>query len=125
MIFGGKWQAVPSCLVSATIAFQMIRNGCQTYLVHVVDSAMATKEIKDIPVVCNFLDMFLEDLSGLPPDRETEFTIEVIPGVAPISVPLYRMVPIELHELKKQLQELLDKGHIRSSVAPQEHRRYS
>ena len=81
----------------------MIRNGCQAYLDHVVDSAMSTKEIKGIPVVCEFPDVFSEDLPGLPPDRETEFTIEVIPGVAPISVPSYRMAPLELHELKKQL----------------------
>ena len=79
----------------------MIGNECQAYLAHVIDSAMSTKEIKDIPVVCEFPDVFPEDLPGLPPDRETEFTIKVIPRVAPISVPPYRMAPIELHELKK------------------------
>ena len=62
--------------------------------------------------------MFPEELLGLPPDRETEFTIEVTPGVAPVSIPPYRMAPIELQELKKQLQELLDKGFIRPSVSP-------
>ena len=54
----------------------------------------------------------------MPPDRETEFEIEVIPGVVPISIPSYRMAPRELQELKKQLQELLDKGYIRPSVSP-------
>ena len=62
--------------------------------------------------------MFPEELPGLPPDRETEFTIEVTPGVALVSIPPYRMAPLELQELKKQLQELLDKGFVRPSVSP-------
>ena len=118
VVFCGDRQAIPSCLVSAISAFQMIKDGCQAYLAHVIDSNMSTKKIKDIPVVREFLDVFPKDLRGLPPDRETEFTIEVIPGVAPISVSPYCMVPLELHELKKQLQELLDKGYIRLSVSP-------
>jgi len=65
-----------------------------------------------------FLDVFPEDLPGLPPDRNLEFAIEVIPGAAPISKTSYRMAPGELAELKKQLQEYLDKGFIRSSVSP-------
>ena len=68
--------------------------------------------------MCEFPDVFPEDLPGLPPDRETEFTIEVAPGVAPTSIPPYRMTPPELQELKKQLQELLEKGYIRPSVSP-------
>ena len=76
------------------------------------------KDINDIPVVCEFPHVFPEELPGLPPDRETEFTIEVTPSVAPISIPPYRMAPLELQELKKQLQELLDKGFIRPSVSP-------
>ena len=63
-------------------------------------------------MVSEFPDVFPEELPGLPPDRETEFTIEVMLGVAPISIPPYRMAPLELQELKKQLQELLDKGYI-------------
>jgi len=55
---------------------------------------------------------------GLPPDREIEFTIELVPGTAPISKAPYRMAQAELAELKKQLQELLDKGLIQPSVSP-------
>ena len=84
----------------------------------VVDSDKAELQINDILIVCEFPNVFPEDLPGLPPDRETEFEIEVVPGVAPISIPLYRMAPLELQELKKQLQELLDKGYIRPSVSP-------
>jgi hypothetical protein len=62
--------------------------------------ATSVKEICDIPVVCEFSDMFLDDLPGLPPDREVEFIIELKPGTAPISRRAYRMPPNELAELK-------------------------
>ena len=66
--------------------------------------------LEHIPVVCEFPDVFPEELPGLPPDREVEFAIELIPGTAPISRRPYRMPPNELAELKNQLKELLDKG---------------
>ncbi|WVZ63548.1 hypothetical protein U9M48_013172 [Paspalum notatum var. saurae] len=72
-------------------------------------------EMKKIPVVCKFPDVFLEELPGLPPERDVEFRIELIPGTAPISKRPYRMAPDELKELKTQLQEQLDKGFIRAS----------
>jgi hypothetical protein len=75
-------------------------------------------EIQDIPVVCEFSDVFPEDLPGLPPERDVEFVIELKPGTAPISRRSYRMPPNELAELKIQLQDLLEKGFIRSSSSP-------
>ena len=72
----------------------------------------------EIPIVCEFSDVFLEDLLGLPPDRDIEFKIDLIPGTAPISRMSYRMPPNELAELKKQLQELLEKGLIWPSSSP-------
>ncbi len=69
-------------------------------------------EIQDIPVVCEFLDVFPEDLPGLPLERDVEFVIELKPGTAPISRRSYRMPPNELAELKTQLQDLLEKGFI-------------
>ncbi|RVW29531.1 Transposon Ty3-G Gag-Pol polyprotein [Vitis vinifera] len=63
-------------------------------------------------------DVFPEDLPGLPPEREVEFTIDLVPGTGPMSKAPYRMAPVELKELKVQLQELLDKGFIRPSVSP-------
>uniref|UniRef100_A0A2N9I7U4 RNA-directed DNA polymerase n=1 Tax=Fagus sylvatica TaxID=28930 RepID=A0A2N9I7U4_FAGSY len=74
--------------------------------------------IEDIPVVREFPDVFPEDLPGLPPDREVEFSIDLVPGTAPISKAPYRMAPAELKELKGQLEELLDKGFIRPSASP-------
>jgi hypothetical protein len=75
-------------------------------------------EIQDIPVVCEFPDVFSEDLPGLPPERDVEFMIELKPGTAPISRRSYRMPPIELAELKTRLQDLLEKGFIRPSSSP-------
>ena len=61
---------------------------------------------------------FPDDITGLPPEREVEFTIDLIPGTEPISIPTYRMDPAELRELKAQLEELLRKGFIRPSISP-------
>ena len=62
--------------------------------------------------------MFSEELPGLPPHREIEFAIDVVSGATPASITPYRKAPIELKELKLQLQELLEKGFIRPSVSP-------
>jgi hypothetical protein len=74
--------------------------------------------IADVLVVCEFSDVFLDDLLGLPPDRDVEFKIELILGTTSISRRPYRMPPNELAELKIQLQELLKKGFIRPSASP-------
>jgi hypothetical protein len=77
-----------------------------------------TQNLADIPVACEFPDVFPEDLPGMPPDRDVEFVIELQPGTAPISRRSYKMTPKELAELKVQLNELLDKGCIRPSSSP-------
>ena len=69
-------------------------------------------------MVCKFSNIFLEELPGLPPDREIEFCIDVVPGTDPISMPPYRMAPAELKKLNEQLKELLDQGFIRPSTSP-------
>jgi hypothetical protein len=74
--------------------------------------------VEKIPVVCDYPDVCPDELPGMPPDRDIEFAIELQPGTAPISKRPYRMPPAELAELKKQLQELLDKGFIRPSTSP-------
>jgi hypothetical protein len=77
---------------------------------------MIESPVEKIPVVCDYLDVFPDELPGMPPDRDIEFAIELQLGTAPISKRPYRMPPAELAELKKQLQELLDKGFIRPST---------
>jgi len=69
-------------------------------------------------VVQEFSDVFPDDLTELPPRRDVDFAIELVPGTVPISMAPYRFAPAELKELKIQLQELLDKGFIRPSTSP-------
>ena len=73
----------------------------------------------DLPrVACEYVDVFLDELPGLPPHRVVDFGIELHPGTSPISMTPHRMAPVELQELRVQLQELLDKGFIRPSTSP-------
>jgi hypothetical protein len=72
----------------------------------------------DIPVVKKFPNMFLEELSGLPPEREVEVSINTFPEVPPIAQSSYQLVLAELNKLKTQLHELLDKGFIQPSNSP-------
>jgi hypothetical protein len=72
----------------------------------------------DIRTVSEFLDVFPEELPGMPPDREIEFVIELVPATAPIFKRPYGMAANQLAKLKEQLQELLDKGYIHPSVSP-------
>ena len=69
-------------------------------------------------VVCKYKDVFPDELLGLPPRRDVDFIIELHPGTSPISMAPHRMPPVELQELKVQLQELLDKGFIKPSTSP-------
>ncbi|XP_012442015.1 uncharacterized protein LOC105767030 [Gossypium raimondii] len=87
-----------------------MRKGCEAYLVYVLNTEMTESKLESVPVVCEFPDVFLEELPGLPPIKEVEFAIDLLPGTAPISIAPYRIAPTELKELKAQLQELTDKG---------------
>ena len=75
-------------------------------------------QIETPVVVREFLDVFPEDLPRLSPDREVEFTIDVLSGTTPLSKAPYRMAPIELAEVKKQIQDLLNKSFIRPNTSP-------
>ena len=73
----------------------------------------------DLPrVVCEYVDVFPDELLGLPPQRVVDFGIELHPGTSPISMTPHRMAPVELQELRVQLQELMDKGFITPSTSP-------
>jgi hypothetical protein len=90
------------------------KSGAQLYTLN----AQVKPELEAIPVVCEFPDIFPKELSGMPPDRDMEFVIELLPGTAPISKRRYRMPPDELAKLKKQLKDLLDKQYIDPSSSP-------
>jgi hypothetical protein len=81
-------------------------------------NSLKEAKLEDIPVVNEFMDVFPQELPGMPPDREIEFTIDLKPGTAPISQAPYKMGPKELKELKKQLDELESKGFIQESISP-------
>ena len=105
-------------MISAISARCLLQKGCKGYLAHVVDTRSSEARLEDVPVVRDFLDVFPDDLPGLPPEREIDFPIDLVPGTTPISLPPYRMASVELKELKAQLQELVDGGFIRPSISP-------
>jgi hypothetical protein len=77
-----------------------------------------TNPIEAIRIVSEFPNVFPEELHGMPSERKVEFAVELIPGTAPISKRAYRVFGLELVELKRQIDELLEKGYIRPSTSP-------
>nr|GFA35110.1 putative reverse transcriptase domain-containing protein [Tanacetum cinerariifolium] len=106
-----------SCLkiISCIKARKYIENGCELFLAQVTGTVSKEKQVEDVPVICDFLEVFPEDLPGLPPPRQVEFRIDLVPGATPVAHALYRLAPSELKELYEQLKELSEKGFIRSS----------
>ncbi|GKG25219.1 hypothetical protein Tco_0395847, partial [Tanacetum coccineum] len=84
----------------------------ETLIIRVMEKKADEKRLEDIPVVKEFPDVFLEDLPGIPPVRQVEFQIDLIPGAAPIARTPYRLAPSEMQELSNQLQELTDRGFV-------------
>ncbi|GAA0170210.1 hypothetical protein LIER_24520 [Lithospermum erythrorhizon] len=93
-------KVLPSSFVSALETRRLMQKGCVGFLGYVIDLNREEVRLEDVRVVREFEDVFPEDLPGLPPEREIEFAIEVIPGTAPISHPPYRLAPAELQELR-------------------------
>ncbi|GKF24089.1 hypothetical protein Tco_0076411 [Tanacetum coccineum] len=84
----------------------------------VTEQESKEKRLEAVPVIRDFLEVFLEELPGLPPPRQVEFHIDLIPGAAPVARVPYCLAPYEMKELSKQLQELSEKGFIRPSSSP-------
>ncbi|GJZ25377.1 putative reverse transcriptase domain-containing protein, partial [Tanacetum coccineum] len=89
----------------------------ETLIIRVMEKKSDEKRLEDIPVVREFPEVFPEDLPGLPPVRQVEFQIDLIPGAAPVARAPYRLAPSEMQELSNQLQELADRGGIFSLEA--------
>nr|GEW89146.1 putative reverse transcriptase domain, aspartic peptidase domain protein [Tanacetum cinerariifolium] len=83
-------------LISAMKARTLISHGCQGFLASVMDTSLESPNIENLFVVCEFADVFPDELPRLPPARGIEFGIELIPGAEPISKAPYRMAPVEL-----------------------------
>nr|GFD06675.1 putative reverse transcriptase domain-containing protein [Tanacetum cinerariifolium] len=92
-----------------------VDRGSYLFVAQVIEKEPAERRLEDVPVICKFPDVFPEDLPGLPPPRQVELEIKLVPGAAPVARAPYRLAPSEMKELAKQLQELSDKGFIRPS----------
>ncbi|XP_073225678.1 uncharacterized protein [Cicer arietinum] len=116
--FQGERCWVPHNQISALAASKLMRRDCQAYLALVRDTQVDEEKLEKVPIACEFPYVFPKELPGLPPDREIEFSIDLVPNTHPISIPPYRMASTELKELMEQLQDLIDKGFIRPSSSP-------
>ncbi|XP_052187885.1 uncharacterized protein LOC127798391 [Diospyros lotus] len=116
--FQGQKRASDRKRISALKAEKLLCQGARGYLSCVQEKGKEPLKIEEVRIIREFGDVFLNELPGLPPQREIEFAIEIVPGAGPVSIPFYKMAPAELRELKTQLQELLDKGFIKSSMSP-------
>ncbi|XP_072980902.1 uncharacterized protein [Typha angustifolia] len=114
----GNKSSNPMEIISACEAYRLLKKGCTGVLASLSGDIDKQIKLEDVRVVREFPDVFPDDLPGLPPDREVTFSIDLAPDTSPISKAPYRMAPIELKELKVQLEELLLKGFIRPSVSP-------
>nr|GEZ41909.1 hypothetical protein [Tanacetum cinerariifolium] len=99
-----------SCLkiISCIKARKYIKNGCELFLAQVTGTVSKEKRVEDVPIIHDFPEVFLEDLPGLPPPRQVEFHIDLIPGATPVARATYCLAPSELKELSEQLKELID-----------------
>nr|GFB99031.1 putative reverse transcriptase domain-containing protein [Tanacetum cinerariifolium] len=99
-------------------ARKYIKNGCELFLAQVTRTVSKEKRVEDVPVIRDFPEVFPKDLPGLPPPRQVEFRIDLIPGATPMARVPYRLAPSKLKELSEQLKELSEKGFIRPSSSP-------
>ena len=99
--FRGDKISIPQNLIFEITTRKMLRRGCHGYLAMVRDIKAGKEIVENVPVVCEFPDAFPQELSRLPQEREIEFFIDVVPGIDSISMPPYRMAPVELKELNE------------------------
>ncbi|GJW72988.1 putative reverse transcriptase domain-containing protein [Tanacetum coccineum] len=118
LIIRGDQSKTRLSLISCIKTERYISRGYQVFVAQVMEKKSDEKRLEDIPVVREFLEVFPEDLPGLPPVRQVEFQINLMPGAAPIARAPYRLAPSEMQELSNQLQELADRGFIRPSTSP-------
>ncbi|GKC31918.1 putative reverse transcriptase domain-containing protein [Tanacetum coccineum] len=109
-------------IISCTKTHKYLLKGHHVFLAHVTtketEDKSGEKRLEDVPIVRDFPKVFPEELPGLPPTRQVEFQIDLMPGAAPVARAPYRLAPSEMKELSEQLQELSDKGFIRPSSSP-------
>nr|GEX60109.1 hypothetical protein [Tanacetum cinerariifolium] len=109
-------------LMPVPLAQKYLSMGCDVFLVHITTKEAKDKSegkrLKDVPIVKDFLEVFPEELSGIPPTQQVKFQIDLLPGAAPVARAPYRLALFEMKELAEQFQELSDKGFIRPNSSP-------
>ncbi|XP_071699425.1 uncharacterized protein [Rutidosis leptorrhynchoides] len=95
-------------LISMMKVKKSLAKGCDSFLAYVIDAKKEKKSVSDIPIVSEFPEVFRDELPGLPPVREVEYKIELLPGSTPVVKALYRLAPSEIRDMMSQIQELLD-----------------
>ncbi|GJV08093.1 putative reverse transcriptase domain-containing protein [Tanacetum coccineum] len=118
LIIRGDRSKTRLSLISCIKTERYISRGYQVFVAQVMEKKSDEKRLEDIPVVREFLEVFPENLPGLPPVRQVEFQIDLMPGAAPVARAPYRLAPSEMQELSDQLQELADRGFIQPSTSP-------
>ncbi|XP_071694389.1 uncharacterized protein [Rutidosis leptorrhynchoides] len=105
-------------LLSMIKAQKSLAKGYDSFLAYVIDVKKEKKVVSDIPVVSEYPEVFPDEFPGLPPIREVEYKIELVPGATPVTKAPYRLAPSEIREMMSQIQKLLDRGFIRPSSSP-------
>ncbi|GJU07644.1 putative reverse transcriptase domain-containing protein [Tanacetum coccineum] len=120
VIIGMDWLAKNHAVIVCDEKIIRIPYGNEILIITVKENKDKSneKQLEDVPTVRDFPEVFPEDLPGLPPTRQVEFQIDLVPGAAPVARAPYRLAPSEMEELSTQLQELSDKGFIRPSSSP-------
>ncbi|XP_021971379.1 uncharacterized protein LOC110866541 [Helianthus annuus] len=104
LLVHGEKNEMPLRIISCMKTRKCLRKGCIAFLAHIIDKKAKELKIEEIPVVKEFPEVFPEDLPGIPPQRQVEFRIDLIPGAAPVAKSPYRLAPSEMQELSTQLQ---------------------
>nr|GEW04256.1 hypothetical protein [Tanacetum cinerariifolium] len=121
VIIGIDWLSRYQAVIVCADKIVRISWGRETLIFHgdgKAEGKSEKKRLENIPIVRDFLEVFLEDLPGLPSTRQVVFQIDLIPGTTPVAWAPYRLAPSEMKELSKQLKELSDKGFIRPCSSP-------
>ena len=118
VVLYGLRKILPNSIMTVMKANKMLQKSYQGYIAYAIEVRDSSSRLEDIPVVREFPDVFPEDLPGIPQDREIDFQIKLTLGIEPISKAPYRMAPLELKELKVQMEELVSKGFVRPSTSP-------
>ncbi|GJS23287.1 putative reverse transcriptase domain-containing protein [Tanacetum coccineum] len=119
---GSRREKLKLSIISCTKTHKYVEKGCLIFLAQVTkketEDKSEEKRLEDVPTVRDFSKVFPKDLLGLPPTRQVEFQIDLVPGATPVARAPYRLAPSELQEVSTQLQELSNKGFIRPSSSP-------